>query len=95
MKRAAADPGISALESFLEYDHQRCGGERIGYFLLHEGTNDIALAMIVFESLAAYERYRARLRSDPDGMANFECAQNHSSCPKSANFPGPVAKQSL
>src|ERR1700690_2301167 len=30
-----------------------CGGNLIGYFLPHEGTNDIALAMIGFESLTA------------------------------------------
>ena len=53
----------------------RCGGRLIGYFLPHEGTNNIALAMIGFESLAAYEAYRARLRSDLGGMANFRMAQ--------------------
>lgn len=53
----------------------RCGGHLIGYFLPHEGTNDIALALIGFESLAAYETYRARLKADPEGRANFEMAQ--------------------
>jgi hypothetical protein len=52
-----------------------CGGDLLGYFLPHEGTNNIALAMIGFESLAAYEAYRARLRADPAGMANFRFAQ--------------------
>ena len=52
-----------------------CGGDCLGYFLPHEGTNNIALAMISFESLAAYEAYRARLRSDPAAMANFAEAQ--------------------
>jgi hypothetical protein len=51
------------------------GGDLLGYFLPHEGTNNIALAMIGFESLAAYEAYRARLRADPAGMANFRFAQ--------------------
>ena len=41
----------------------------------HEGTNNIAFALISFESLAAYEAYRARLRTDADGMANFRTAQ--------------------
>ena len=54
-----------------------CGGELMGYFLPHEGTNDIAHAMIGFESLAAYEAYRARLRQDAAGRANFEFAQRH------------------
>jgi NIPSNAP len=53
-----------------------CGGELLGYFLPHEGTNYIAHAMIGFESLAAYEAYRARLRQDPDSKANFEFAQH-------------------
>ena len=45
----------------------RCGGRLVGYFLPHEGTNDIAWALIAFDSLAAYETYRARLKSDPRG----------------------------
>jgi hypothetical protein len=53
----------------------RCGGDLIGYFLPHEGTNNIALALISFESLAAYEAYRARLKADPEGAANFSFAQ--------------------
>ena len=52
-----------------------CGGDLLGYFLPHEGTNNIALAMISFESLAAYEAYRARLRADAAGAANFAMAQ--------------------
>jgi hypothetical protein len=41
----------------------------------HEGTNDVAFGLITCESLAAYEAYRARLRTDPDAMANFAFAQ--------------------
>ena len=48
-----------------------CGGDLLGYFMPHEGTNNIAHALISFESLAAYEAYRARLRADPAGKANF------------------------
>ena len=47
----------------------------MGYFLPHEGTNDIAWALIGFDSLAAYEAYRARLRQDDAGRANFRTAQ--------------------
>src|SRR5262247_2833310 len=54
----------------------RCGGTLLGYFLPHEGTNDIAWGLIAFESLAAYETYRARLKADPDGRANFAFAQD-------------------
>jgi hypothetical protein len=53
----------------------RCGGDLIGYFMPHEGTNNIALAMISFASLADYEAYRARIKADPDGIANFQFAQ--------------------
>ena len=52
-----------------------CGGDLHGYWLPHEGTNDVALALISFPSLAAYERYRARLKADADGAANFRAAQ--------------------
>ncbi|HEY4080945.1 MAG TPA: NIPSNAP family protein [Burkholderiaceae bacterium] len=53
----------------------RCGGHLRGYFLPHEGTNDIAWALIGFDSLAAYESYRQVLRQDAEGRANFETAQ--------------------
>jgi hypothetical protein len=53
----------------------RCGGHLLGYFLPHEGSNDIAYALISFTSLAAYEQYRERLRADPKGRANFERAE--------------------
>lgn len=52
----------------------RCGGDLIGYFLPHEGTNNIAYGLISFDSLAAYEAYRARLKADGEGRANFEFA---------------------
>ena len=53
----------------------KCGGDLLGYFMPHEGTNNIALALVSFESLAAYEAYRVRLRADPQGVANFEFAE--------------------
>lgn len=69
-------------EAFREYAREwlriipRCGGELRGYYLPLEGTNDIAWGLISFESLAAYEAYRARLRTDPEGKANFEQARS-------------------
>ena len=54
----------------------RCGGDLVGYFMPHEGTNNIALALISCESLAAYEVYRARIKADPEGMANFRFAED-------------------
>jgi hypothetical protein len=53
----------------------RCGGELVGYFLPHEGSNDVAWGLIGFDDLAAYERYRARLKDDAQGRANFERAR--------------------
>jgi hypothetical protein len=53
----------------------KCGGHLVGYFLPHEGTNDIAWGLIAFETLAAYETYRARLKADPEGRENFAFAQ--------------------
>jgi hypothetical protein len=53
----------------------RCGGRLDGYWVPHEGTNNIAYGLISFESLAAYEAYRARIKADTDGHANFELAQ--------------------
>src|SRR5688572_2264530 len=53
-----------------------CGGDLLGYFMPHEGANNVALAMISFDSLAAYETYRARLKTDSDGAANFRTAQD-------------------
>jgi hypothetical protein len=54
----------------------RCGGHLLGYFLPDEGTNDIAWGLIAFDSLAAYEAYRARLRTDSEARENFTMAQN-------------------
>jgi NIPSNAP len=53
----------------------RCGGHLIGYFVPYEGTNDIAWGLIAFDSLASYERYRAKLRSDPEARENFSMAE--------------------
>ena len=53
----------------------RCGGHLVGYFLPCEGANYEAWGLIAFDSLAAYEAYRARLRADAQGRANFEAAQ--------------------
>src|SRR5437016_1486914 len=53
----------------------RCGGHLVGYFLPHEGTNDVGWGLIAFDSLASYERYRARLKSDAEAQENFRLAQ--------------------
>jgi NIPSNAP protein len=55
----------------------KCGGDLVGYWMPHEGTNNIAFALISFENLTAYETYRARLRNDAEGVANFNFAEEH------------------
>ncbi|HJQ60942.1 MAG TPA: NIPSNAP family protein [Vineibacter sp.] len=52
-----------------------CGGRLDGYWMPHEGTNDTAFGLISFDSLAAYEAYRARIKADPAGAANFRTAE--------------------
>jgi hypothetical protein len=65
----------------------RCGGHLIGYFLPHEGTNDVGWGLIAFESLAAYEAYKARLRTDPEARANFDAvAKNRCILREERNF---------
>jgi hypothetical protein len=69
------------LDEFREYAENwgriipRCGGHLVGYFLPHEGTNNVAWGLIGFDSLVAYEAYRARLKSDPESRENFAMAQ--------------------
>ena len=53
----------------------RCGGHLVGYFLPHEGTNDVAWGLIAFDTLASYEAYRTRLKLDPQARENFTMAQ--------------------
>lgn len=54
---------------------QRLGGVHHGYFLPHEGANNIALCLFSFPSLTAYEQYRLTLASDTECQAAFELAQ--------------------
>jgi len=53
----------------------RCGGHLVGYFLPYEGTNDVGWGLIAFDSLASYERYKIRLRSDAEAIENFAMAR--------------------
>jgi hypothetical protein len=58
---------------------RRCGAKPLGYFLPKRGlggADNVALALLGFESLAHYEQYRARLSDDPDSRANLEAAEN-------------------
>ena len=68
-------------EAFADYARRwltiipACGGKLEGYWMPHEGTNNIAFGLISFDSLAHYEAYRARLKADQAGAANFRLAE--------------------
>jgi hypothetical protein len=55
----------------------RCGGELVGYWMptLFAGPTNIAIALIDFPSLAAYEQYRERLAQDGDNVESVRHAQ--------------------
>lgn len=53
----------------------RCGADLIGYFAPHEGSSTIAYGVYNIENLAAYEKYRARLKVDPLGRKNYGFAK--------------------
>ena len=52
------------------------GGTHHGYFLPHEGANNVAVALFSFPSLADYELYREKIRRDPDCVAAFKHAED-------------------
>lgn len=53
----------------------RLGVQLLGYFMPTEGTNYEAWGLVGFDSLAEYEAYRARLRTDAEAVENFAYAQ--------------------
>ena len=71
--RYEVDPG--KLADFEKYGKlwielvNRAGGTHHGYFLPSEGDSDEAFALFTFESLAAYEKYREWMFSDPECLA--------------------------
>ena len=68
------------LDDFEEYAKMwiplvnKFGGQHHGYFLPHEGANNIAVALFSFPSLGAYEEYRNKMKLDPDCQIAFELA---------------------
>lgn len=53
----------------------RCGADLVGYFAPHEGSATTAYGVYTVHNLAAYERYREKLRLDPEARANYEFAR--------------------
>src|SRR5439155_14213039 len=54
---------------------ERFGGRHHGYFLPHEGANNVALALFSFPSLTAYEQYRLASASDAECQRAYEFAK--------------------
>lgn len=56
---------------------RRCGGDLVGYYIPTKvaGPTNLALALINFPNLAAYEKYRDALARDTDAKANLEFAE--------------------
>ena len=52
------------------------GGQHHGYFLPHEGANNLAYALFSFPSLAEYEAYRGKLLTCPKCQAAFQLAED-------------------
>jgi len=69
------------IDAFEEYARNwgqaipRCGADLIGYYAPHEGSATTGYALYNIADLAAYERYRARLREDPMAKANYAFAK--------------------
>lgn len=53
----------------------RMGGTHHGYWLPHEGANDVAYCHFSFPSLAAYEDSRTRMHDDSECQAAYDYAQ--------------------
>ncbi len=53
----------------------KMGGIHHGYFLPHEGSNNIGYALFSFPSLAEYEAYRARIPNEPECQKAMEFAE--------------------
>ena len=74
--RYVVDP--HKLQEFEDYARRwiplvaKFGGTHHGYFLPHEGANNVAVALFSFPSLSAYEEYRMTSQSDPDCIAAYE-----------------------
>ena len=51
--------------------------EAHGWSAAEYGSFYVAWGLIAFESLAMYEAYRARIKADAEGRANFAFAQSH------------------
>ncbi len=51
------------------------GGTHHGYFLPHEGANNIGYALFSFPTLATYEEYREKIKTDDNCIKAFKHAE--------------------
>jgi hypothetical protein len=71
----------------------RFGGTHHGYFLPYEGPNNVAIALFSFPTLAAYEEYRAKIKTNPECCAVMEMERkNRSIISFERSFMRPVFK---
>ncbi|MEE9375174.1 MAG: NIPSNAP family protein [Rhizobiaceae bacterium] len=74
----------------------RMGGIHHGYFLPHEGANNIAFALFSFPSLAEYETYRSRIAEDSDCQKVMKlAAETNCILSYERSFTRPVLEGSL
>ncbi len=70
------------LEDFEKYARswiplvEKFGGTHHGYFLPHEGANNIAVTLFSFNSLAEYEIYRKDSMNDTECQAAYQLAED-------------------
>ena len=73
---------IAKIEQFEAYAKawiplvNKFGGTHLGYYLPHEGANNIAYALFNFPSLATYEEYRKDSFNDPACIAAYQLAKD-------------------
>lgn len=72
---------------------EKYSGSHHGYFLPHEGANNIAVTLFSFGSLAEYEKYRTDSMKDPECQAAYALAEE-TKCIISyeRNFMRPILK---
>ena len=70
-------PEFEAYSKAWIYLVNKLGGQHHGYWLPHEGANDVAYAQFSFPSLADYETYREQMAADPECQATYAFAEKN------------------
>jgi len=87
------------LEQFEEYAKgwiplvEKFGGVHHGYYLPHEGANNVAVALFSFPSLSDYEVYRKESMKDKECVALYDLEKaNQSIISYERSFMRPIAQ---